>query len=100
MRPEVFQRIEHVLEQTADRFLPYLLGKELWRETRIPLFEQATDTRGEELKEELLAAYFTLLGGGRGCGGGASSSHRPAPTRSRPGRTAGLRRPLFRSHAA
>ncbi|MEZ5095207.1 MAG: glutamate--cysteine ligase [Nocardioides sp.] len=29
---------------------PYLLGKELWRETRIPLFEQATDTRGEELK--------------------------------------------------
>ena len=31
---------------------PYLLGKELWRETRIPLFEQATDTRGEELKEQ------------------------------------------------
>jgi gamma-glutamyl:cysteine ligase YbdK (ATP-grasp superfamily) len=29
---------------------PYLLGRELWRETRIPLFEQATDTRGEELK--------------------------------------------------
>ncbi|WP_457207925.1 glutamate-cysteine ligase family protein [Nocardioides sp. P5_C9_2] len=29
---------------------PYLLGKELWRETRIPLFEQATDTRSEELK--------------------------------------------------
>src|SRR5690606_2682393 len=28
----------------------YLLGKELWRETRIPLFEQATDTRSEELK--------------------------------------------------
>ena len=24
---------------------PYLLGKELWRETRIPLFEQSTDTR-------------------------------------------------------
>ena len=24
---------------------PFLLGKELWRETRIPLFEQATDTR-------------------------------------------------------
>ncbi len=29
---------------------PYLLGKELWRETRIPLFEQATDTRSHELK--------------------------------------------------
>jgi gamma-glutamyl:cysteine ligase YbdK (ATP-grasp superfamily) len=29
---------------------PYLLGKELWRETRIPLFEQAADTRSEELK--------------------------------------------------
>src|SRR3954452_22313948 len=29
---------------------PYLLGKELWRETRIPLFEQATETRSEELK--------------------------------------------------
>ncbi|MFT4084815.1 MAG: glutamate-cysteine ligase family protein [Nocardioides sp.] len=29
---------------------PYLLGQELWRETRIPLFEQATDTRSEELK--------------------------------------------------
>ena len=28
----------------------YLLGKELWQETRIPLFEQATDTRSEELK--------------------------------------------------
>ena len=31
---------------------PYLLGKQLWQETRIPLFEQATDTRGEELKEQ------------------------------------------------
>ena len=31
---------------------PYLLGKQLWHETRIPLFEQATDTRGEELKEQ------------------------------------------------
>jgi hypothetical protein len=31
---------------------PYLLGKELWQETRIPLFEQATDTRSEELKEQ------------------------------------------------
>jgi gamma-glutamyl:cysteine ligase YbdK (ATP-grasp superfamily) len=31
---------------------PFLFGRELWRETRIPLFEQATDTRGEELKAQ------------------------------------------------
>jgi gamma-glutamyl:cysteine ligase YbdK (ATP-grasp superfamily) len=31
---------------------PFLLGKELWRETRIALFEQATDTRSEELKSQ------------------------------------------------
>jgi len=31
---------------------PFLLGKELWRETRIPLFEQATDTRPAELKAQ------------------------------------------------
>ena len=31
---------------------PVLLGKELWRETRIALFEQATDTRSEELKAQ------------------------------------------------
>ncbi|GAB7042133.1 MULTISPECIES: glutamate--cysteine ligase [Catenuloplanes] len=31
---------------------PYLLGRELWRETRIPLFEQATDTRSEEIKAQ------------------------------------------------
>ncbi|MGP4004199.1 glutamate--cysteine ligase [Streptomyces sp. 8N706] len=31
---------------------PFLFGKELWRETRIPLFEQATDTRAEELKAQ------------------------------------------------
>ncbi|HSZ46641.1 MAG TPA: glutamate--cysteine ligase [Streptosporangiaceae bacterium] len=29
---------------------PFLFGRELWRETRIPLFEQVTDTRPEELK--------------------------------------------------
>jgi hypothetical protein len=28
---------------------PFLLGKELWRETRIALFEQVIDTRSEEL---------------------------------------------------
>ncbi|MFI1966520.1 glutamate--cysteine ligase [Streptomyces pathocidini] len=31
---------------------PYLFGRELWRETRIPLFEQATDTRAVELKAQ------------------------------------------------
>jgi hypothetical protein len=31
---------------------PYLFGSELWRETRIPLFEQATDTRSHELREQ------------------------------------------------
>lgn len=31
---------------------PFLLGHELWRETRVPLFEQATDTRGVELKAQ------------------------------------------------
>ncbi|HEX9032849.1 MAG TPA: glutamate--cysteine ligase [Streptosporangiaceae bacterium] len=29
---------------------PFLFGHELWRETRIILFEQATDTRSEEMK--------------------------------------------------
>ncbi len=31
---------------------PYLFGKELWAETRIALFEQATDTRPDELKAQ------------------------------------------------
>jgi hypothetical protein len=31
---------------------PFLFGKQLWQETRIPLFEQATDTRSEELKAQ------------------------------------------------
>ncbi|MGV9231344.1 glutamate-cysteine ligase family protein [Streptomyces nigra] len=31
---------------------PYLFGRELWRETRIPLFEQATDTRPVEIKAQ------------------------------------------------
>jgi hypothetical protein len=29
---------------------PYLFGRELWQETRIPLFAQATDTRPQELQ--------------------------------------------------
>jgi len=31
---------------------PFLLGKSLWQETRIPLFLQATDTRPEELRNQ------------------------------------------------
>ncbi len=31
---------------------PFLFGKELWRETRVQLFEQATDTRPVELKAQ------------------------------------------------
>jgi hypothetical protein len=31
---------------------PFLFGKRLWAETRIPLFEQATDLRPEELKSQ------------------------------------------------
>jgi glutamate-cysteine ligase len=31
---------------------PFLFGKELWRETSVALFEQATDTRPEELKAQ------------------------------------------------
>jgi gamma-glutamyl:cysteine ligase YbdK (ATP-grasp superfamily) len=31
---------------------PYLLGRELWRETRIALFTQATDMRAHELKAQ------------------------------------------------
>jgi len=31
---------------------PFLFGRELWRETRLILFEQSTDTRPTELKEQ------------------------------------------------
>jgi gamma-glutamyl:cysteine ligase YbdK (ATP-grasp superfamily) len=31
---------------------PYLFGSQLWHETRITLFEQATDTRPDELKQQ------------------------------------------------
>jgi hypothetical protein len=31
---------------------PYLLGRELWAETRLALFEQATDTRSDELRRQ------------------------------------------------
>ncbi len=31
---------------------PFLLGKALWQETRVPLFQQATDSRPQELKNQ------------------------------------------------
>ncbi|MBO4210015.1 glutamate--cysteine ligase [Micromonospora echinofusca] len=31
---------------------PFLFGRHLWAETRIPLFQQATDTRSEEIKAQ------------------------------------------------
>ena len=31
---------------------PFLLGKALWHETRVPLFQQVTDTRPQELKNQ------------------------------------------------
>ena len=31
---------------------PFLFARRLWHETRLPLFEQATDTRSEELREQ------------------------------------------------
>jgi gamma-glutamyl:cysteine ligase YbdK (ATP-grasp superfamily) len=31
---------------------PFLFGRQLWQETRLPLFEQTTDTRPDELKEQ------------------------------------------------
>ncbi len=39
---------------------PYLFGKRLWAETRIPLFSQMVDTRSEELKHQGVRprAYF------------------------------------------
>jgi gamma-glutamyl:cysteine ligase YbdK (ATP-grasp superfamily) len=58
MSPEAFPRFWNAAQAIAGIQValgansPYFLGKELWRETRIPLFEQATDTRPEELKAQ------------------------------------------------
>jgi gamma-glutamyl:cysteine ligase YbdK (ATP-grasp superfamily) len=54
--PEAFPRYWNAAQAIAGPQIavaansPFFYGKELWRETRIPLFEQATDTRSEELK--------------------------------------------------
>jgi gamma-glutamyl:cysteine ligase YbdK (ATP-grasp superfamily) len=56
--PEEFPRIWNAAQCLASvqtglaANSPYLFGRQLWRETRIALFEQAADTRPEELKAQ------------------------------------------------
>jgi gamma-glutamyl:cysteine ligase YbdK (ATP-grasp superfamily) len=56
--PEDFPRYWNAAQSLAALQLalgansPYFFGRELWRETRIAVFEQATDTRPEELKAQ------------------------------------------------
>ena len=56
VEPEAFARYWNAAQAIAGVQVavaansPFFYGKELWRETRIALFEQATDTRPEELK--------------------------------------------------
>jgi hypothetical protein len=56
VEPEAFARYWNAAQAIAGVQVavaansPFFCGKELWRETRIGLFEQATDTRPEELK--------------------------------------------------
>ncbi len=56
--PELFARHWNAAQAIAGVQLavgansPFFFGKELWRETRIALFEQATDTRPDELKAQ------------------------------------------------
>ena len=58
VHPEEFARHWNAAQAIAGMQLavgansPFFFGKELWRETRIALFEQATDTRPEELKAQ------------------------------------------------
>jgi hypothetical protein len=58
VEPEAFARHWNAAQAIAGVQLavgansPFFYGKELWRETRIALFEQATDTRPEELKAQ------------------------------------------------
>jgi hypothetical protein len=56
VEPEAFARYWNAAQAIAGVQVavaansPFFCGKELWRETRIAVFEQATDTRPEELK--------------------------------------------------
>jgi len=56
--PDVFANYWNAAQMTAGIQVaiganaPYLLGHELWQETRIALFKQATDTRSEEMRRQ------------------------------------------------
>jgi len=56
--PETFARHWNAAQAIAGIQLalgansPFLFGKQLWSETRIPLFQQSTDTRPDELKSQ------------------------------------------------
>jgi hypothetical protein len=58
VEPEAFARFWNAAQAIAGPQVavaansPFFFGRELWRETRIALFEQATDTRPEELKAQ------------------------------------------------
>jgi hypothetical protein len=58
VEPELFSRHWNAAQAIAGVQVavgansPFFFGKELWRETRIALFEQATDTRPAELKAQ------------------------------------------------
>jgi hypothetical protein len=58
VRPETFAECWNAAQAIAGVQVaigansPFFFGRELWRETRIALFEQATDTRPEELKAQ------------------------------------------------
>jgi hypothetical protein len=58
VRPETFASVWNAAQAIAGVQVaigansPFFFGRELWRETRIALFEQATDTRPEELKAQ------------------------------------------------
>ena len=78
---------------------PLLFGKDLWRETRIALFQQAVDTRSANLYlREMVAARALRLpldrrvGDGDLQGGHLALPRAPRPRRRRPGPLRGARR--------
>jgi gamma-glutamyl:cysteine ligase YbdK (ATP-grasp superfamily) len=58
VRPDVFAGVWNAAQALAGVQIaiaansPWLFGRQLWHETRIALFQQATDTRSEELKAQ------------------------------------------------
>ncbi len=68
---------------------PFLLGKELWHESRIPLFEQATDTRPQEIKAQGVRPRVWF--------GGAVDQQRLRPLRGEPALFPGPAAPVRRA---